>query len=212
MYCPAAFQESRPEVLRQAIAKYPLATLVTIGTRGICASHFPMLHRAADDSLGVLRGHLAKANPQWQEYVRDSEALAIFSGPQHYITPNWYPSKQKDGKVVPTWNYVIVHVRGSLTIHDDPQWLLENVRDLTDSQEGASGPPWSVSDAPGDYIEKLLGAIVGVELKITAWEGKWKLSQNRPAADYEGVIAGLEMAETPHAREMAGIMKRETPL
>lgn len=192
MYCPAPFQEIRPEVLEAAIANYPLATLVTIGAQGIGASHLPLLHHSAGDAPGVLRGHLARANPQWQEYLPESEALAIFNGPQHYITPGWYPSKQEHGRVVPTWNYVTVHVRGKLTFHTDPAWLLENVRALTDSQEAANQPPWRVSDAPEDYIGKMLGAIVGVELRIGGWEGKWKLSQNRPEADRQGVIGGLE--------------------
>jgi transcriptional regulator len=212
MYCPAPFQESRPEVLRMTIAKYPLAALVTAGVRGIAASHMPLLYHAAEDGLGVLRGHLARPNPQWQEYEPGSEALAIFSGPQHYITPRWYPSKQADGRVVPTWNYVTVHVRGTLAFHSDAAWLRENVQALTESQEGSNEAAWRVSDAPGEYIEKMLGAIVGVEMRIAAWEGKWKLSQNRPPADHEGVIHGLEALDSANAREMARIMKSGVPV
>src|SRR5512142_3069539 len=144
MYCPAAFRETRPEVLQAAIAKYPLATLVTVGTGGIGASHLPLLHHAAGEGPGVLRGHLARVNPQWREYRPDSEALAIFHGPQHYITPRWYPSKEEHGRVVPTWNYVTVHVRGKLAFHSEPDWLLENVRALTDSQEAPNPPAWQV--------------------------------------------------------------------
>ena len=210
MYCPAPFRETREAVLQAAIARYSLATLVTTGSRGLDAGHIPMLHRPAESGLGVLRGHVARANPQWKDYQPGSEALAIFSGPQHYVTPNWYPSKQTDGKVVPTWNYVAVHVRGTLTFHSDADWLLEIVRDLTDANEQANQTPWRVSDAPREYVTNLLGAIVGVELRIAAWEGKWKLSQNRPAADREGVIDGLEMLESADASEMARIMKSES--
>jgi transcriptional regulator len=187
MYNPAAFRETRPEVLREAIATHPLAILVTTGTRGLDATHLPMIY--GDD--GVLRGHIAKANPQWQEYTPNSEALAIFSGPQHYITPNWYPAKREHGRVVPTWNYVAVHARGNLIFHHDPEWLRGFVTALTDEHERSSASPWRVADAPAEYIDAQLRAIVGVELRVSGIEGKWKLSQNRPDADIEGVIEGL---------------------
>lgn len=198
MYNPAAFRESRPEVLREAMAAHPLAALVTIGARGLDATHLPMLY--GED--GVLRGHLAKANPQWQEYDAATEALAIFAGPQRYITPNWYPSKREHGRVVPTWNYVVVHARGKLTFHEDAEWLRGFVTALTDEHERASAAPWRVTDAPADYIDSMLRAIVGVEMKVTSVEGKWKLSQNRPDADVAGVIEGLG------GHEMAALMKR----
>jgi len=197
MYNPAAFRETDPAVLSAAIAGYPLATLVTIGAQGMDATHLPMLYRD-----GVLRGHVARANPQWQEYTPGSEALAIFTGPQHYITPNWYPSKTEHGRVVPTWNYVAVHARGTLTFHEDPEWLLQFVTALTDEHEKSGAAPWSVSDAPAEYIEGQLRAIVGVEMTIASLAGKWKLSQNRPQADVDGVIEGLG------ADTMAELMKR----
>lgn len=193
MYNPAAFRETRPEALADAIAAYPLGTLVTTGARGLDATHLPLLFRD-----GVLRGHIARANPQGREYAAGSEALAIFTGPQHYVTPNWYPSKREHGRVVPTWNYVAIHARGPLTFHDDREWLRAFVTELTDTQERGTAAPWRVSDAPVEYIEAQLEAIVGVEMAVTSMEGKWKLSQNRLDADIDGVIEGLgpdEMAE-----------------
>ena len=127
MYNPAHFQESRPEVLSAAIAEHPLATLVTSGADGLHASHIPLLYSPLE---GVLRGHMARANPHWRDAVPDCAALAIFTGPQHYISPNWYPSKHEDGKVVPIWNYIVVHAHGTLAINEDPQWLLDNVTAL----------------------------------------------------------------------------------
>jgi transcriptional regulator len=209
MYCPEVFREDRPEVLDLAMARYPLATLVTIGRDGIGVSQLPLLRRGAGDGVGVLRGHLARANPQWREYVADSEAVAIFSGPQHYVTPNWYPSKEQHGMVVPTWNYVTVHARGKLTFTTDPAWLLDNVRSLTEAMEGPGEGSWRVSDAPRDFIEKQLGSIVGVELGIRTLEGKWKLSQNRVEADRAGVMGGLERTESWRAHEVAKVMKGE---
>jgi transcriptional regulator len=197
MYNPMAFREADPAVLGEAMAAYPLATLVTTGTRGMDATHLPMLHRD-----GVLRGHIARANPQWQDYTAGTEALAIFTGPQHYITPNWYASKREHGRVVPTWNYVAVHARGTLTFHHDPEWLRSFVTTLTDEHERTSAEPWRVADAPEEYIEGQLRAIVGVEMTITSLEGKWKLSQNRPEADIDGVAEGLG------ADPMAEWMKR----
>ncbi len=191
MYNPASFVETRLDVIASAIEQHPLATLVTLGPPAhISASHLPLLFYASS-TIGTLRGHMARANPQWVDFQAGSEALAIFAGPHHYVSPNWYPSKQEHGKVVPTWNYVVVHARGQLTFHEDPRWLLANVNALTDSQERQLAGPWKVSDAPPDYIDGMLRAIVGVELTITSLEGKWKVSQNRPEEDRKGVMAAL---------------------
>lgn len=207
MYSPAAFREVRPELLAAAIATHPLAALVTSGADGLQASHIPLILSPAEATPGILRGHMARANPHWRDAVPPCEALAIFSGPQHYVSPNWYPSKERDANVVPTWNYVVVHAHGTLAIHDDPQWLLANVTLLTDRHEASSPAPWHVSDAPQDYIGNLLKAIVGVELTITRWEGKWKLSQNRDPADRAGVAAALETLDSLNARKLACLMK-----
>ena len=189
------------------MADHPLATLVTAGSGGLAASHLPLLYYRAEAGSGVLRGHMARANPQWREVLPGSEALAIFGGPQHYISPNWYPSKQEHGKVVPTWNYVVVHAHGTLTIRNEPEWLLENVRALSDVHESTSEAPWQVTDAPPEFITNMLKAIVGVEVTITRLEGKWKVSQNRPVADRHGVIRGLESIASPEAAAMAALVK-----
>jgi len=202
MYTPAAFRETRADVIEAAIAAHPLAALVTMGSAGMEATHIPLLYRE-----GVLRGHMARANPQWQRYSPNTEALAIFGGPQHYVSPSWYPSAKEHGKVLPTWNYVSVHVRGPLTFHHDTDWLLENVRALTDKQEAALDTPWRVDDAPPDYIANLTRAIVGVELTITGIEGKWKVSQNRTDADRKGAIEGLRKLGSDDARRMARLVE-----
>jgi transcriptional regulator len=211
MYNPASFTETRTEIIEAAMAGHPLATLVTMGSGGLAASHIPLLYYRTQTGLGVLRGHLARANQQWRDHLPDSDALAVFSGPQHYVSPAWYPSKEEHGKVVPTWNYVVVHAHGALRIRNEPEWLLENVRALSDRQESARETPWQVSDAPPEFIENLLKAIVGVELTITRLEGKWKVSQNRPIPDRQGVIRGLQALDSPEALEMAELIKANLP-
>jgi transcriptional regulator len=211
MYNPASFTETRPEILEAAMAGHPLATLVTIGSSGLEASHIPLLYYPAETGLGVLRGHLARANPQWRDHLPSNEALAIFSGPQHYVDPAWYPSKQEHGKVVPTWNYVVVHAHGVLRVREEPEWLLENVRALSDAHESSRELPWQVADAPAEFIQNLLKAIVGLELTISRLEGKWKVSQNRPIPDREGVVRGLETLDSPDARDMAELIKAKLP-
>jgi len=207
VYNPASFAETRPEIIEAAMASHPLATLVTAGSGGLAASHLPLLYYRVEAGRGVLRGHMARANPQWRELLPGSEALAIFGGPQHYISPNWYPSKQEHGKVVPTWNYVVVHAHGPLKIRNEPEWLLENVRALSETHESTNEAPWQVADAPPEFIANLLKAIIGVELTITRLEGKWKVSQNRPIPDRRGVIRGLESIASPEAAAMAALVK-----
>lgn len=171
------------------IRRYPLATLVTGGDAGLEANHLPMLFDPEPAPFGTLRGHLARGNAQWKSPRLD--ALAIFQGPQAYVSPSFYPSKAEHGKVVPTWNYAVVHAHGTLRVHDDPEWLRALVSTLTDVEEARFAEPWQVTDAPEDYIEGLLKAIVGIELPIARLEGKWKASQNRDEADRAGVAAEL---------------------
>lgn len=191
MYCPAHFAESRPEVLHALMRDYPLATLVTMGEQGLNADQIPLILGTAEDGSSVLRGHVARANPVWKTLRADIDVLAIFHGPEAYITPNWYPSKREHGKAVPTWNYAVVHARGPLRIIQDADWLRTQVESLTQRQESAFAEPWAVSDAPADYIEKMLAAIVGIEMTVISLEGKRKASQNQPEGNREGVIAGL---------------------
>jgi transcriptional regulator len=192
MYLPAHFAETRVDLLHAAIRDAGLATLVTTGPGGLDASHLPFLLDPTPAPLGRLVGHLARANPCWRETPASSEALVIFLGPDAYVTPSWYATKRETGKVVPTWNYLTIHARGRVTFFDDNDRLLDLVTRLTDREEQPRTAPWKVTDAPADYVDGMLQAIVGVELEITRLEGKWKASQNRTAADREGVAAGLE--------------------
>jgi len=192
MYLPAHFREDDPARLHAAIEAAPLGTLVTLGPGGLAASPVPMLHDPAAGPHGTLLGHLARANPQWKDIAAGAPALAIFMGPDAYVSPSWYPGKAEHGKVVPTWNYVAVHARGALTFFDDPARLLALVARLTDRHEGGRPAPWKVSDAPPDYVQAQLRAIVGFELRIETLDGKWKLSQNRPEADRTGIADGLQ--------------------
>ncbi len=192
MYVPPAFAESRPEILAAAMREAGLATLVTLGrTGGIAASHAPMLLESGPGPHGTLLGHIARANPQWREPAPGVDGLAIFTGPDFYVTPAWYPAKQAHGRVVPTWDYVAVHASGPVAFFDDPERLHDVVRRLTEKFEQKRAQPWAVSDAPAKYIDGMLKGIVGFALTIERLEGKWKLSQNRDAADRQGVARGL---------------------
>ena len=193
MYLPAHFAESRPQVLRDFIAAQPLGLLVTQNRAGgIDANSVPFFLDTDDDATpGVLRAHVARANPLWKEARDDVDALVVFQGPHGYVSPAWYPSKAEHGKVVPTWNYVMVQARGRLRAVDDKAWLRAFVTRLTDHHEGSRAAPWAVTDAPADFIEATLGAIVGIEIPLSSLVGKWKVSQNRSAADRAGVAAGL---------------------
>jgi transcriptional regulator len=206
MYQPAHFAETRPEVLSAFVRSQPFGLLITQNRAGgIDANSIPFFLDGADDgSPGVLRAHVARANPLWQTARGDADALVVFQGPQGYVSPAWYPSKAEHGKVVPTWNYVMVQARGALRAIDDKVWLRAFVTRLTERHEGPRAAPWAVSDAPADYIETMLGAIVGIEIPLTSLVGKWKVSQNRPAADREGVVAGLlrEGGDAQLAREV----------
>jgi transcriptional regulator len=189
MYLPAAFCEDRLESLRAIVRAHPLATLVTTGPDGLTANHVPMLLDPEPSPLGTLRGHLARPNPQLT--AAGSDALVIFHGAQAYVTPSWYASKREHGKVVPTWNFVAVHAYGVLTTFEDPRKLHAFVSALTNWQEGAFPKPWHVTDAPDEFVERQLTAIVGIEVAISRIEGKRKLSQNRPEKDRKGVVEGL---------------------
>lgn len=189
MYVPALFKEDRVEHLHAFIRGSGLATLVTRTADGLIASHVPVLLDDAPAPYGTLIGHLARPNPQGRGAIDD--ALVIFQGPDAYITPSWYATKRATGKVVPTWNYVAVHAYGPVEFFDEPARLLDVVTRLTERQEGARSAPWAVSDAPDDFVQGMLKGIVGFAIPITRLEGKWKMSQNRPAEDRAGVVAGL---------------------
>jgi transcriptional regulator len=172
------------------------------------ANHVPLLYDPEPAPYGTLRGHVARANPLWHDSRPEFGVLAVFQGPQAYISPSFYPSKVEHGKVVPTWNYAVVHAHSrELIVHDDPAWVSNLVVNLTDAQEALSKNPWHVSDAPEDYIQGRLQAIVGIEMRIDRLEGKWKASQNQNAADYEGACAGLDASDDLIAKAMAAVMR-----
>lgn len=206
MYKPQHFDESRIDVLHALMRAKPLATLVTLDDAGLAADHIPMQTLPVPPPFGLLRGHVARGNPVWRRHPVDREALAIFQGPQVYISPSLYPSKRRTGEVVPTWDYAVVHAYGTLRFIHDPHWLLALVETLTETNEASRPLPWKVGDAPSDYIGKMLGAIVGFEFTISRLLGKWKVSQNRDALDQGGVVDGLRAADDPDSREIADML------
>jgi transcriptional regulator len=195
MYLPAHFAETRPEPLHELIGKHPLGMLVTMSDAGLQANPVPfVLDADPAGGPGILRAHVARANPLRRETRGDVESLVVFQGPQAYISPGWYPSKLEHGKAVPTWNYVMVQARGTLRAIDDADWVRAFVTRLTTRHEAVQAKPWAVTDAPPDFIDTMVRAIVGIEITLTALTGKWKVSQNRSIADREGVAAGLHAA------------------
>jgi transcriptional regulator len=210
MYVPQHFEETDIPVLHGLIGAHPFATWVFNAGGELQVNHLPLLLDPARGAFGTLCGHVARPNPAWQACA-GSASVAIFQGPQAYITPSWYPSKQEHGKAVPTWNYAVVHAHGQPRVIEDRDWLLRHVSALTASQERGQALPWQVTDAPADYIERMLGGIVGIEIPITRLVGKWKVSQNRPEADRRGVIAGLNARAEPQAAAMAELVRQRLP-
>jgi transcriptional regulator len=206
MYAPSHFDETRLDVMHALIDTHPLGTLVMHGANGLGADHIPFEIAAATDDapFGVLRGHVARANPLWRQ--DGQAALVVFQGPEAYVSPAFYAEKAISGKVVPTWNYATVHAHGTLRAIEDPAWLIALLVRLTNRHEGARGTPWSVHDAPRAFIDQLLNAIVGIEIPIERLQGKWKVSQNRSQQDQISILAGL--AEDPEGAAIAGMMAR----
>ena len=210
MYVPKHFSETRMDVLQAFIERHAFATLVAMTREGLTANHLPLASRLSADGSGVLRGHIARANSLWRELEDGAAVLAIFDGPHSYVSPSWYPSQHEHGKVVPTWNYATVHVSGHIRFIEDPDWLRELVTTLTDTYETGRPKRWHVSDAPSDYIEAMLQAIVGLEIEVTRVIGKFKGSQNRSLADRAGVAAAL-CAEGRSPEEIAEIAPGAEP-
>jgi len=212
MYTPKHFEEPRIEVLHELMRARPLATLVTLTSGGLNANHVPLHLADTPAPFGTLRGHVARANPVWRDFAKDVEALAMFHGPDCYITPSWYATKQETGKVVPTWIYAVVHAYGTLRIIDDAVWVRAQIEALTAHNEVGFARPWSVSDAPHEYTEKRIGAIIGFEIVITKLTGKWKVSQNQPAQNQASVIEGLNNSGLRDAAEMAALVAANAQL
>jgi transcriptional regulator len=207
MYRPSHFEQHDAAALHALMREHPLATLVTQQAAGITADAIPLEYDAASHTL---RGHVARANPLWRE-AAGQPVLAVFNGPQAYITPSWYPSKAATHKVVPTWNYTLVHAHGVLRAVEDAPWLHALVSGLTAHHEAPRAAPWAVADAPDDYVQQMLRAIVGIEIPVERLIGKWKISQNRSDADRLGVAAGL--AEGPAvAQAMAELVANKGPV
>jgi len=205
MYCPALFREDRLDVQHALIRTNPLGLLISHGSQGLTANLLPFVLKAGDSERGVLQVHMARANPQWRE-LDGQPVLVVFKGPDAYVSPTLYATKAETGKVVPTWNYAMVQVRGNARVRDQVEWLTPQLHALTSAQEGKRPQPrWSVSDAPPDYVEAQKRAIVGIEIEIDAIEGKWKVSQNQPESNRRSVVAGFSKDDA--TREMAGLVR-----
>lgn len=207
MHIPSSFAETRTEVMQALIQTHPLGSLVTHNPDGLNGNHLPFELDGSVGEFGVLRAHAARNNPFWRSHAKELDVLVMFHGPQAYVSPQWYPSKAIDGKAVPTWNYISVHAHGPLHIHDSPVWLRAQLDRLTARHEASQAVPWRLDQAPAGYIEHLLSLIVGIEIPIRRLQGKWKLSQNRTAADRHGVIAGLQQQSAGQAAVVARVMR-----
>lgn len=208
MYLPAHFEQNDPDALHQLIAAHPLATL--IGSRGesLCVEHLPLRWHCGNPQLSAgLIGHVARANEVWRALPDGSRVTAIFHGPQAYVSPSWYPSKREHGKVVPTWNYAVVHVEGRVHWTSDAASMHAILEALTDTHESPRERPWSVDDAPADYTAAMMRAIVGLRIDVESMRGKFKLSQNRNSTDRDGVIAGLSNEQADNAVSLAQMMR-----
>lgn len=208
MYEPSHFKVEDRAALHEVMRAHPLATLVTAGEGGLIANPVPFVLHAGEGEQGILRAHLARPNPQWKAIAAGAEALVIFTGVERYVTPAWYASKQEHGKVVPTWNYVTVQVRGPARAIEDPAWLRAQLESLTHQQEAPRADPWSVSDAPEPFVVAQARGIVGIEIEIAALAGKFKLSQNRQEADKLGVLNGLSADPESESQAMAVLVKQ----
>lgn len=211
MYIPAVNREDDISELGRFVHANPLCTLVSMANQGLIASHIPIVLHERTSGFGMLRGHVARANSHWRDFNPDVETLAIFTGPQHFISASWYPGKKTHGREVPTWNYVAVHVYGRLRVIEDQDWLLAHLKTLVDQNERIAEAPWSVSDAPPEYIANQMRAIVGIELEVSRVEGKWKASQNRTDEDAAAVMAGLESLGTPASEVMRKLVEERRP-
>ncbi len=206
MHVPKAFQQDDPVALHELMEKYPLASLITYSATGIEVNHIPFFLNKSKGKLS-LQGHIAKANPLWKLIKDKSQVLLVFHGPNCYISPNYYPTKKEQGKVVPTWNYVAVHVKGLLSYRFDTEFKLDMLNNLTIQHEQNQEKPWSITDAPMQYIQRMLAAIVGLEIEILSITGKWKVSQNQPEINKQGIVAGLSNEETSDSLNIANLVQ-----
>lgn len=202
MYIPKKYQQSDTTALKALMVEYPFATLISCSELGVEANHIPLMLKRVEGK-DVLHGHIAKANPLWKNIAEKAEVLIVFNGPNCYISPNYYPTKMATGKAVPTWNYVAVHVKGYISFIHDNAWNLNLLDSLTTHHEAQQPQPWSIEDAPKEYIDKMLPAIVGIEVDITSIVGKWKVSQNQVEINKQGIYSALSDDTESHARKIA---------
>ena len=210
MYIPQHFEERDVAVLHALVRSHPLGTWVAQVGERLVVNHVPFILDATRGPFGTLLGHVARANAVWKADTSHVESVVVFQGPQAYITPSWYVAKQEHGKVVPTWNYAVVHAHGTPRVIDEPEWLRQQVVALTGLYEARRETPWHVSDAPSNYIDTMLRAIIGIEIPIESLIGKWKVSQNRSLPDRLGVVAGLNESADHESRQMAQLVQERT--
>jgi transcriptional regulator len=208
MYLPDHFRVDDVPQMHALMRAQPFAALVSSSASGLYATHLPTVLKD-EGNFGTIECHLARANPHWRELAEGNEALMIFQGPEGYITPNWYPTKAQTGKVVPTWNYAVVHAYGRPAVMQEKDWLVRHVGELTAQQERSEAQPWALSDAPDSYIDVMTRGIVGFRFAIKRLEGKWKMSQNRVEQDWKGVVTGLTARGTGDDREIAETVSRQ---
>ena len=204
MYCPALFREDRLEVLHDFVRHHPLALLISYGSTGLIANLLPFVLKTGDSERGVLQVHMARANPQWRE-LNGQSVLVVFRGPDAYVSPSLYATMKETGRVVPTWNYTMVQARGKASLRDQSDWLTPQLTALTTAREATRPEPWSINDAPPDYIEAQKKAIVGIEIEIAELEGKWKVSQNQPETNRRSVATAFSADQSTH--EMAELVR-----
>ena len=209
MYEPSHFRIEDREELFALVRAHPLGLLISTGEDGPMANPIPFLLVERDGAPAVLRCHVARANPQWRALAASPQALVAFQAVGHYVSPSWYATKRETGKVVPTWNYVHVQVRGRAIVRDDPAFLAEQIAALTAAHEGPRAEPWAVGDAPDSYIAAQLRGIVGIEISVDSIHGKYKLSQNRPEADFAGVVEGLAVEPDADGPSMAAFIREK---
>jgi transcriptional regulator len=207
MYVPAAHRMTDPDAIATLVESHPLGAWVCPTPDGLVANHVPFFLDRSVGRWGRLIGHVARANPVWRDLARCGPSLVVFQGPQAYISPGWYPGKQADGKVVPTWNYAVAHAHGVARAIDDPQWLRQMLERLTAKQEQAQPSPWRVDDAPAIYIDKLLKAIVGIEITVERFEARLKASQDEAWPDRLGTVDGLLRCADDPSRRVAALVQ-----
>lgn len=212
MYVSKHHQLKEPEAILALIESHPLGAWVCQSKDGLVANHIPFFLDRTRGPHGTLIGHVARANTVWRQLFADTPSVVMFQGAQSYITPGWYPGKAEHGKVVPTWNYTVAHVHGTAQVIEDPNWMLDMLNRLTNAQESRQARPWRVSDAPADFIEKLMRGIVGIEIPIDRLEGKLKASQDEDLQDRQATVKGLQSMLGDQSHSMAGLVLGAIPI